>query len=222
MLPGIRLAFVLAAAIVARSCLTVPLGQPLRQLGHQHQPPVWLTPTCIRLATRAAKYQLVMKAVQDFDNRITSERKAFVLARDQELWTWQRLTFEVDRLSNGLIGLGIRPGDRVVMHMANLPEFVVAYLACFQIGAIAAPLNIRLKTAELEPLLQRLRPSLYIGQAALYNQIDAVDKSILGVRKGFVVDGPVGYRRSQPWPNLLGTINGAPETRIVDTTAPAL
>jgi len=50
----------------------------------------------------------------------------------------------------------------------NVPEFVVTYLAWFQGGAIAAPLNIRLKTSELEPLLERLRPSLYVGQGGPY------------------------------------------------------
>lgn len=163
-----------------------------------------------------------MKAVLDFDNRITSVQKAFVFARDQELWTWPRLTSEVNRLSSGLIGLGIQPGDRVVLHMANLPEFVVAYLACFQVGAIVAPLNIRLKSAELEPLLQRLRPSLYIGQAALHNQIASIDASILAANRRFVVDGPVDDQRAQPWFNLLGTIKGAPDRKIVDIDAPAV
>ena len=126
-----------------------------------------------------------MKAVQDFDNQITPEQKAFVFAKDNDVWTWGRLTSEVNRLARGLIGLGIQRGDRVALHMANLPEFVVAYLACFQVGAVAAPLNIRLKNAELEPLLQRLRPSLYIGQAALYNQIASVDASIFGGEQTF-------------------------------------
>ena len=127
-----------------------------------------------------------MEAVPDVDKQITANRKAFVVAKDQEVWTWGRLTSEVNRLAGGLILLGIQPGDRVALHMANLPELVVAYLACFQVGAIAAPLNIRLRKPELEPLLQRLRPSLYIGQAALYDHIASVDESILAANRRFV------------------------------------
>lgn len=163
-----------------------------------------------------------MKAVQDFDKQIASDRKAFVFAKDQEVWTWRRLSSEVNRLAGGLIRLGIQPGDRVALHMANLPEFVVAYLACFQVGAVAAPLNIRLKKPELEPLLQRLRPSLYIGQAALYSQIASVDESILAANRRFVVDGPVNDRRAQPWFHLLDYINGAQVRRPIDTNAPAV
>ena len=80
-----------------------------------------------------------MKVVQDFDNQKISDRKAFVFHRDKEVWTWGRLTSEVNRLARGSIGLGIQQGDRVALHMANLPELVVAHLVCFQVGAIAAP-----------------------------------------------------------------------------------
>jgi acyl-CoA synthetase (AMP-forming)/AMP-acid ligase II len=106
--------------------------------------------------------------------------------------------------------------------MANLPELVVAYLACFQVGAIAAPLNIRLTKPELEPLLQRLRPSLYIGQAALYDHIASVDESILPANRRFVVGGPVEDQRAQIWFNLLDYIDGASVRRSIDVNAPAI
>ena len=125
-------------------------------------------------------------------------------------------------LARGLIRLGIQPGDRVALHMANLPELLVAYLACFQVGAIAALLNIRLTKPELEPLLQRLRPSLYIGQAALYDHIASVDESILAANRRFVVGGPVDGQRAQLWFNLLDYIDGAPVRRSIDVNAPAI
>jgi acyl-CoA synthetase (AMP-forming)/AMP-acid ligase II len=110
---------------------------------------------------------------------------------------------EVERLAQGLAERGLRKGDRVALHIANLPEFVVAYHACFRAGLIAAPLNIRFKTAELRPPLQRLRPSLYIGQAALYSHVASVESSILPANSRFVVDGPVNDPRVQPWTSLF-------------------
>src|ERR1700756_262832 len=99
-----------------------------------------------------------------------------------------------------LIEHGVRNGDRVALHMANLPELVVAYHACFRVGAIAAPLNIRFKTAELKPLLQRLRPALYIGQAALYSRVASIDSSILASNSRFVVVDDSGNNPwVQPW-----------------------
>ena len=80
-------------------------------------------------------------------------------------WTYERLAAEANRLAGSFVRLGIGKGDRVALHMPNLPELVVAYYACFQTGAIAAPLNLRLKTAELTPILARLKPALYPGHA---------------------------------------------------------
>jgi acyl-CoA synthetase (AMP-forming)/AMP-acid ligase II len=163
-----------------------------------------------------------MKAVENLHNQITSDSKAFVFIKDNEVWTCGRLTSEVHRLARGLIEHGIQQGDRVALHMENLPELVVAYLACFKVGAIAAPLNTRLKTAELEPLLERLRPSLYVGQAALNNQIASVDSSILAANRRFIVDGPVKDPRVQPWSDLLCETNGALIRRTYDVNAPAV
>jgi non-ribosomal peptide synthetase component E (peptide arylation enzyme) len=50
--------------------------------------------------------------------------------KDKQIWTYERLATEVDRLARGLIEHGVRKGDRVALHMANLAELVVAYHAC--------------------------------------------------------------------------------------------
>ncbi len=46
-----------------------------------------------------------------------------------------------NRLSNALAAMGIARGDRVAILLPQRPETVVAYLACFQMGAIAVPLS---------------------------------------------------------------------------------
>jgi acyl-coenzyme A synthetase/AMP-(fatty) acid ligase len=142
--------------------------------------------------------------VSSFSNR--PRKVAFV--KDKEIWTYEGLAAEVERLARGLTERGIRKGDRVALHMANIPELVIAYNACFRVGAIAAPLNIRFKAAELRPLLRRLRPALYIGQADLYSPVASIDSSILASNRRFVVDGSVNDPRVQPWTRLFAESNG--------------
>jgi len=108
------------------------------------------------------------------------------------------------------------------MHMENLPELVIAYQACFRVGVIAAPLNIRFKTAELTALLQRLRPALYIGQAALYSRVGSVDPSILASDRRFIVDSSVKAPRVQPWTRLFAQTNGESVRVAPDVNAPAV
>ena len=130
--------------------------------------------------------------------RVATDSEKVAFTKDREIWTYERLAAEVECLARGLVERGLRKGDRVALHMANLPELVIAYFACFRVGAIAAPLNIRLKAAELRPLLQRLRPTLYIGQATLYSQVASIDPLILPANRRFAVDGSVNDARVQP------------------------
>jgi acetoacetyl-CoA synthetase len=49
--------------------------------------------------------------------------------------SWQELREEVGALAAGLKSLGVGRGDRVVAYLPNVPEAVVALLACASIGA---------------------------------------------------------------------------------------
>ena len=124
---------------------------------------------------------------------------AFIFA--DETWTYARLAIEADRCGQAMLARGVKGGDRVALHMANLPELVIAFYACFRIGAIAAPLNARLKTAELRPLLARLRPALYLGQAPLYPQVAGIEPEILPREARYVLGDTDGLVRS--WAELF-------------------
>ena len=60
---------------------------------------------------------------------------------------------EVDELSAalalGLRGLGVARGDRVALMLQNVPQFVIALLAIWRLGAIAVPCNPMLREREL-------------------------------------------------------------------------
>jgi long-chain acyl-CoA synthetase len=121
----------------------------------------------------------------------------------ETVWTFERLAAEAERLARGLAAHGVGPGDRVALHMMNRPEMIVAYYACFILGAIAAPLRTAFTFAELAPLLQRLKPALYIGEAGLYGNVAPVDASILAPNKRFIVNGTFEDHGVQPWQALF-------------------
>lgn len=49
---------------------------------------------------------------------------------------------------------GIEPGDRICLYMQNIPEFIIALLASWKIGAIMVPANPMWKQRELDLVLQ--------------------------------------------------------------------
>ena len=61
--------------------------------------------------------------------------KTAVVAADRRL-SYAALVDEVDALAAGLLARGLRPGDRVVVQLPNIAEFVVVYLALNRINAI--------------------------------------------------------------------------------------
>jgi fatty-acyl-CoA synthase/long-chain acyl-CoA synthetase len=63
-------------------------------------------------------------------------------------WTFAELNREANRLGNALLGLGVRPGARVVWCGQNSPGIVRAIHALVKIGATAVPLNYRLTAEE--------------------------------------------------------------------------
>ena len=128
------------------------------------------------------------------------EGTAFVF--QEAVWTYRRLAHESERVARGLAARGVKAGDRVVLHLMNRPEMLVAYYACFRLGAIAAPLRTAFRFAELAPMLQRLQPALYIGQVSLYPNVAAIDAAILPREKRVILDDTDGAHGVLSWDAL--------------------
>ncbi|MFF1485229.1 long-chain fatty acid--CoA ligase [Streptomyces sp. NPDC058319] len=63
---------------------------------------------------------------------------------------WQRARAQ----AGALIGLGIRPGDRVALMAPNTAEFPQAYYAIAAAGAVVVPVHLLLSAAEVEHVLR--------------------------------------------------------------------
>ncbi|HIE38594.1 MAG TPA: long-chain fatty acid--CoA ligase [Anaerolineales bacterium] len=63
--------------------------------------------------------------------------------------TYRQLGRLSTRFANGLIGLGVRPGDRVALHLPNCPQFVIAYFGAWKAGAVVTPVSPLLAPREV-------------------------------------------------------------------------
>ncbi len=65
---------------------------------------------------------------------------------------------EIDRLSNSLAAafydLGLKKGDRILLVLQNVPQFLIATYAAWKLGAIVVPLNPMYKEKELTYFFQ--------------------------------------------------------------------
>jgi acetyl-CoA synthetase len=75
-------------------------------------------------------------------NPATSGKAAIVYEGDsgqRRVMSFAELRRETDRFAAGLIDLGVRPRDRVVLFTPPIPEAAAAIMACAKVGAIIVP-----------------------------------------------------------------------------------
>ena len=68
---------------------------------------------------------------------------------DKRQFTYKEFEAAVMRTAGMLAANGIRKGDVVSLLLPNSVEYVIAYFACWQLGALAGPINSLLKSQEI-------------------------------------------------------------------------
>ena len=86
--------------------------------------------------------------------RALPDREALVYAPGPR-YTFKALEREARTIARGLMALGVRPGERVVLWATNVPEWVVLQFALAKIGAILVTANTSLRAREIEYLLRQ-------------------------------------------------------------------
>jgi long-chain acyl-CoA synthetase len=165
---------------------------------------------------------MTMTPMKALFHQATTQPDGIAFIYDDVVWTYHDLLTSAERLSRAFLAHGVRSGDRVVLHMPNRPEMAIAVYACFRIGAIACPTNLRFKTAELRELFRRLQPALYLGEEQLYSYVETIEPEILAKEKRFVTGSGGAYRGAMPWWTLLINSSAGRLPPEPDKDAPAL
>jgi fatty-acyl-CoA synthase len=97
-------------------------------------------------------------------------------------WTFAELNATCDRLGGGLLGLGVRKGDRVAVLSRNSHAFAALRFAVARIGAILVPINFMLNPDEINFILANS------GAKLLAVGPDFVDAARVAAAKGSAVE----------------------------------
>ena len=79
-----------------------------------------------------------------------------------------------DAFASALVSLGVARGDRVALLLANCPQFFIAELAAWKIGAIVAPLNPIYAEPELERPLRDHDIETVVTLSRFYERVKRV------------------------------------------------
>ena len=144
--------------------------------------------------------------------------KAFLKWQDQS-YTFTEFFLVADKLTAALQkDLNVRRGDRVAIAMRNRPEWMIAFMAAVQAGAIPVPVNSWSTSEELLYAINDCEASVVFCDPQRYAQIQDLDAQTLVV----VLDAEPARDGDHSWNSLL---NHAPaEAELADTQSqdPAL
>ncbi|MFH0750726.1 MAG: long-chain fatty acid--CoA ligase [Chloroflexota bacterium] len=109
--------------------------------------------------------------------------------------TFRELDDAVDRFARALLARGLRPGDRVSLHLPNSPAFVIALLGTLRAGGIAAPSSPLLVERELDILLRQTTPRFSVCLDLLVPRVRAIRTAI----EGQLADGALFSTGIRDW-----------------------
>ena len=108
-----------------------------------------------------------------------------------------------DALAVALAARGLGRGDRIALFLQNVPQFVIAMLAAWKLGAVVVPVNPMLKERELRYVLADSGAKALISLPDLWNSVGARAVAGTGVTVA-VTTSPLDYLEHPPPPVLAG------------------
>src|SRR4051794_26791373 len=144
--------------------------------------------------------------------------RTFLVFEDREgaisEFTYRDLHAKVERCAAGLAGIGVGHGDFVVVHLANCPEFVIAWFALARLGATLVPSNVANTGGELEHILTVTEARHAITEPAL---MAALEEGIARAGADVVTVVVGGDAESTSFAELLAATGEAPRPKVGST-----
>jgi O-succinylbenzoate-CoA ligase len=102
--------------------------------------------------------------------------KTFLFSEaDERQFTYTEFVDAVGRAAGMLAARGIRKGDVVSLLLPNSAEYIIAYFACWQLGALAGPVNGHLKAQEIEYVVSNSESKLILVNSEFLSKVESID-----------------------------------------------
>src|ERR1044072_4395166 len=115
--------------------------------------------------------------------------KVFLFSEaDGRRFTYREFDAAVNRAANMLTVHGVGKGDVVSLLLPNSAEYVVAYFACFKLGALAGPVNSLLKSEEMAYVVGNSEAKLLLYSTQFEAQVSELKGEVETLRETLVFD----------------------------------
>jgi acyl-CoA synthetase (AMP-forming)/AMP-acid ligase II len=96
-------------------------------------------------------------------------------------YSYADLSHLTQSLAFSLQQRGINPRDRIAFLLPNCLQIILCYYACFEIGAIAVPLNLRFCPELLKHVINHSGARVLVTEPDSFAQIEKIRPSLPGV-----------------------------------------
>ncbi len=134
-----------------------------------------------------------MNFARDVVDAADPEALALVeLARDgrRREWTFGEVTDGAARLAGWMQARGVRRGDVVMTLVGNRPEWVMAMVACFRMGAVVLPCTEQLRAKDLAERVAVVSPALVLADPRNRSTLDEAVLEATFLDEPGLFDGP--------------------------------
>jgi long-chain acyl-CoA synthetase len=140
--------------------------------------------------------------------------RTLLKAKENKVWrdySWRELAEAAGRLRAGLIGSGIKPGDRVAILADNCPQWVIVDQAVLGLGAVVIPLYTTSGPEETSHVIADSGARLVAarGEEAVRKVLDLAGS--MPALEGIIAMHPEAAPRDR--------VNGAPPVRTLDSVS---
>ncbi|NNE51733.1 MAG: AMP-binding protein [Sulfitobacter sp.] len=111
------------------------------------------------------------------------DRDALIVPYQDVRWSYRDLDREADRIADGLISLGLAPGERIGVWAPNMAEWVVLQFATAKAGLILVNINPAYRLSELEYALRQVEISalVFVPEFKTSNYVAMLSELIPGM-----------------------------------------
>lgn len=117
------------------------------------------------------------------------DRTAIVF-QNEEI-TYQQLGHMTNKIGQGLIHLGVKPGERVILLLHDRPEFIALFLAVMKIGAVPVPINILSTPKDLEYFIKDSQAAIVVMENEIYHKLKAFLTNTVRLKAVVIADHPI-------------------------------
>lgn len=123
--------------------------------------------------------------------------RSFLLFRDQKI-SFREVNDNANRVAQGLLKLGVKKGDKVVIIMPNCPEIIYLWFGIAKMGGIEVPLNTAHRGETLKYMISNAEAETIIIAKSLLDHVRFIEEGLDKIKRVVVLFSDQEDRKIEP------------------------